>query len=72
MRDKCILIVRTSEKFRGHVDRGAYNGACHHGLGLAEIKICECATILIVKLLGRKRERERESHDHSTPIFNPK
>jgi hypothetical protein len=60
------------------VDGCPDDGACHHGLGFAESKICECTTILIVKLRekggreeggGREREGERrESHNCSTLI----
>ena len=44
------IVVGTSKKFRCHVDGCFDNGTCHHGLRFAESKICEGATILIVKL----------------------
>ena len=44
------VVVRTSEEFRCHVDRCADNGACHHGLRLAETKVSQRTTIVAIKL----------------------
>ena len=46
------VVVRTSEEFRCHVDRCADNGACHHGLRLAETKVRQRTTIVAIKLWG--------------------
>jgi hypothetical protein len=51
------VVVGTGEKFRCHVDGCSDYGACHHGLGFAESKICADSDCQVVRE-GREERRE--------------
>ncbi len=44
------IVVQPTEEFGGHVDGGSHDGACHHGLRLAEAQIRQAAPVAAVQL----------------------
>ena len=63
------VVIVTREELWRHVDGGPHDAARHHGLWLAETKVCDSAVVVFVQLGKKELMDQRLFGDHSLFTF---